>query len=324
MDRRLFPRQPLVVWFFGMIITLMAWIVWQNVQLESDHALACRQQVGRLVSEREMPPSSRPAVMTFSVCNGLTNQRISIMTGFCIGKLLNRDILLPRISRDYRDPTTAPFSSLFDVKQLHRLVHPRVLLEDRGEVYRGFKIRVERAMKPPAYYEQIALNHNATVLVRFDCTLFALDFTNDEKLLSYAWEVHKVLRFAPHIDLLATEIINHLRSRTLFITVLHGRFEQDWLDHCATWKGGFNCMSSTGEMLAAVRSLSRSRLIYVAVSHGESLAPYSLLERHGYELTTKADISPEVGHRPREESAAVDYLVGEAADLYIGTKTSFL
>lgn len=316
-------RRRITIGFSGFITVLVAWVFWGNLQqLQSDRALACRQ-AERYFSERDTTPPHR-SVMSFSVCNGLTNQRISIMTGLCIGKLLNRDIILPRVSQDYRDAVQSPFSSLFDVKGLSRLLHPRLLLEDRAEAYRSVNIRVERAMKPPAYFEQLAQEYNTSMLLMFDCTLFALNFGNDEELLSYAWEVHKALRFAPHIHLHAAKITRYLQSRTLFVTVLHGRFEQDWIEHCATWSGGFNCMSVSRQMLRAVQDLSRSRLIYIAVSNGESLAAYSTLASNGYELVTKVLVSPELGNRPREETAAVDHLVAEAADLYIGTRLPFL
>lgn len=314
----------------GLCGLLIAWSLVRASQLQYDahRALACRHGAHGCANLTRLSAQYAPAgkpIFTFRVCNGLTNQRLALITGLCIAKLLDRDVLLPHVTlRDTpHSPVTVPLSRLYDVAALRAALPATVLFEDPQRPLWSVTHRVERAMKPSTFYVDLAARSTLATLLGFDCTLFALDFESDEALVAHAWAVHRALRFVSAYDELAAKVLQRLRARSAFVTVLHGRFEREWREHCQRWTYGFNCMATADDMLHALRTHSRSEVLYVAQRFGESVAPYAALARAGYELVTMADVLPDVQRKPHGagggvELAAVDFLVADAADLFIG------
>ena len=271
-------------------------------------------------------------LLSFKVCGGLTNQRISIVQGLMMAYLMNVTVVLPPLNANgEQDPKAGykersrkhlvPFGRFFyrdlTVARLQR-VGIRVARQDN--VFRAI---------PPANRAATKVNNRnmhfrevqtlgvlaaaaGKTLIAADCAFFSVKVVGHH-LRHLFWAIDGALTFSPWIQSAADLAVQQLHAITgggrhgatdHGFNALHLRNEADWLDHCAQWEnkaaGRDNCMTNTDQLpnVLTIENVPTSVPLFIAGGHnGSSLnnaRDVAKLWAAGYKLINKDELIPEM------------------------------
>ena len=240
--------------------------------------------------------------LTFDVCGGLTNQRISLVQGFMLAYLMRATVIMPRLNANgvqhpganYAEDRNnmVPFSKYYDrgatVAGLERL-GVQVLPadeEDRfhatgGSVTTGrldrHMLSTRNAGRSPGWYARQADAHDTGAVFVADCPFFSLEMKHNAHLRELFWLIDNALVFAPWLRERAGHVTDRLanisRARGVDdggFNALHVRTEPDWVEHCKLWEdkdaGRDNCMTNTDQLVRvfAIEGVPAGIPVYVA------------------------------------------------------------
>jgi hypothetical protein len=270
--------------------------------------------------------------LSFSVCNGFANQRLSLLYGVVIAKHLNRDIYLPNLIEDGIQYTTetnygkgAPFESMYD-----RATFVKGLAKIGVNVLPG---------SPPAVLE-------SSVDLTEEQTSDLVDSREYEDYdhISLGCPLLRLPgSFMAHVDI--WPVLNALQPNTEHVskiagvqqllgeqyTFLHLRVEMDWMAHCARWKYGRdddNCFANTSHVAAQLlaRNIDTDHTLYVAFDVHAAPMPlvHELLQdikAVGYRIVVHRDLFGDE-EMPREVSALMEYYLALHSARFIGNSVS--
>jgi hypothetical protein len=277
--------------------------------------------------------------LMFDVCNGMSNQRLSLLYGVILSLELGRAAVLPSLVMQGMQATdeaalaegnnSAPFSFMYDTPhfiQAMALVGVEVI-EQRHAPPRELYSKVDLS-KLDDPVEDLVHNYKTTNHLAAGCPLFRLHayyFSgNNYKLI---WAVLNGLQPSALINKQLKIITNKLTaaSPSKRYNFLHLRMENDWVEHCKRWENipdgqvRNNCMNNTETIDAILRNMNfhPSDPLYVAtfwqeVSPRMGQVVLKGLKGAGYNVYTSKDFQ-HILTDDREINAMVDYEVAMRA-----------
>uniref|UniRef100_A0A7S0Q5S7 O-fucosyltransferase family protein n=1 Tax=Coccolithus braarudii TaxID=221442 RepID=A0A7S0Q5S7_9EUKA len=249
------------------------------------------------------PLRGQRALISFSVCGGLLNQRLAMIDALMIGHLLDATVLLPSLNLNGRQTgaqyseeasQVAPFTAFFDFAATSAALLPLVrVVPNNSQTAQVGKIRqVSGRLHPAHWYENLldaaAIDSSMPWIpgyrrmpqqqLRFGCTFAGLDKRDNESMQQLFWKIDAALMPATQIQDAAGETIKELRARSERLgghgrfNALHLRVEEDWVEHCARWESRSsqpprdNCMTNTDALhsVFAIEGVEEEQPLYVA------------------------------------------------------------
>jgi hypothetical protein len=270
--------------------------------------------------------------LSFSVCNGFANQRLSLLYGIVIAKHLERDIYLPDLIDDGIQYTTetnygkgVPFESIYDrfdfIKGLATFGVDVLPGSPPAVLKSSVNLTEEQTSDLVHSREYDDYNH-----ISLGCPLLRLpgSFMADVNI----WPVLNALQPNTHYISKIARAQELLGDRYSF---LHLRMEMDWIAHCARWKYGRkddNCFTNTNhvaEQLVA-RNIDTDHTLYIAFD--TLAAPMPLvhelmqdIKAVGYRIALHSDLFGDE-EMPREVSALMEYYLALHSNRFIGNSVS--
>ena len=220
--------------------------------------------------------------LSFQVCNGFANQRLSIVYAAIIAKETGRSLRLPRLLLDGTQHDTLQTSTLLNSKATRFSNFYDIDVFIKGMKAAGIQVldkdsalfsASDNVIRVPPKDLQNLLGfgdgspyRNATHL-SIECPLFKLDAVLVGQHRELVEDVLASLVPAPaqraNIDQLKVSL-----SKSGHYNILHLRVERDWINHCKTWVSDRGvCLAeevvrSIGEHLD-LKGVSRGTLLYV-------------------------------------------------------------
>jgi len=286
--------------------------------------------------------------LSFEVCNGFTNQRLSLLYGVLLAKESERSLVLPKLvrhgmsagskARNHKYATgLVQFSAFYSKTTFERgLANAGVRIID------GDFLRKEHREFDNGAIDSISLKNteiesilspNATVIaakhVKIGCPFLLVNKTIVAKHRELV--KHTLGSLAPsksHKDW----IENVIRSLKTY-NMIHLRIENDWISHCSTWEDRYNnCLASEvlrdiGEHLVD-KGFSTEEPLYIATDWQE--ADDGLMKRVreslrsvGFDVRTKIQpVDDENRLEDREIRALSDYYLALGSNKFIGNSVS--
>jgi len=297
-------------------------------------------------------------LLSFTACNGLANQRLSLVYGLVLARLTGRAALLPDLVADGTQdaavgyPTVVPargaalpFEGFYDLAAL------RAAAAKHG--VRVFGARAAHPLPAPlpvplggrigAAFEGALLRDYAAVQhVALDCPLWGVGAATLAAHEAFVLDVLAALVPAPARAAAVDALVARLGAvgcgggaRACAFDALHLRYEDDWLRHCDAWtsiRDGVtrdNC--GVLSPLALVAKLATQGVgaggapLFVAVQEGQLRDPALLAAlRRAFNVVTKAQLQPPgaAAALSREEAALLDYFVCLRARTFVGNSVS--
>ena len=321
------------------------------VRPEPDGALWQEQE---RFSCSELRPCGSRALITFSVCGGLVNQRLAIVDGLMIGRMLDATVVLPSLNLNGRqtgaayeetESTLAPFTTFFDGAATQEALSPyvRVVMHEGAQAFANISTDVVQGRNQgPGWYEKLLHQRQWQSSVgpprlRFGCTLMSLDKRNSRAAEKLFWSIDAALVPAAEILRRAQETRARLQASANMLgggghfTALHLRVEADWVEHCKRWESSTadpprdNCFSNTDNLhrVFSIESIDRRHPIYVATEQSGPLNTMrGLRGLTHYRMESRQTIWRDGSDLHRELGAFHDLLVCMAARRFVGNSVS--
>ena len=315
---------------------------------------------GALWQEQERPSCSelRPcgsrALMTFSVCGGLVNQRLAIVEALMIGHILDATVVLPSLNLNGRqtgekytetEATLAPFTAFFDgaASQEALLPYVRTMMDEGAQAFTNISTDVVQGRNlGPGWYERLLQGRQRSSLVspprlRFGCTLMSLDKRNSRAAEKLFWSIDAALVPAAEILWRAQETTARLQASANMLggggrfTALHLRVETDWVEHCKRWESSTsdpprdNCLSNTDILhrVFTIEGVDSRHPLYVATEQSSKLnETRGLHDLTDYRMESRTTIWQDRSALHREIGAFHDLLICMAAHRFVGNSVS--
>jgi len=307
-----------------------------------------------LTSQREagigagMGDGNRPT-LSFDVCDGMANQRLSLLYGIVLAFELGRAAVLPNFQvtvpsmvEDSGRAGTAEIamSEFYDVPHfIQRMAAVGVEVVARqdwskqeGDLAAAVDIS---SMDDPV--EKLTAQHKNTQHLHVGCPLHRLQpfyFSGANNRIM--WSVLEGLQPNKRIVKEAAAVRKHLNKLTYHrkYNILHLRIENDWEEYCSKWQATAagklhnNCMNNTDTIDQVLMNLNVpvTEPLYV-VSNWAELNPnraeqvLSKLTAAGFQVVTSRDVARQFG-RGREHDALVNYEVSLTAHKFLGNSAS--
>jgi hypothetical protein len=198
-------------------------------------------------------PAAPPRTLSFQVCNGFANQRLSLVYGLVIAKQLGRAAVLPALLTDGTQLTgavrlagdagagAAPFESFYDVAALRTALAAhgvaaltRAEFEAAGGGRAGAAAAVSLAPSRPV--DDVPWRfapHRGADHLSLDCPLFKLTPGVVIAEQKFIWAVLEGLRPAAGVAAAVERALAPMGGRPF--NFLHIRLERDWQAHCSRW-----------------------------------------------------------------------------------------
>jgi hypothetical protein len=314
--------------------------------------------LGSSISESALPVNAQLfRSLSFQVCNGFTNQRLSIVYAAIIAKETGRSLRLPRLLLDGTQHDTSRAATLINSDATEFRTFYDVKVFTRGMKTAGVRVLdmdsalfspSDKVVRVPSKDLQTLLGfgdgcpyRNATHL-SIECPLFKLDLAVVGQHRELIENVLASLVPAPaqraKIDQLKVSL-----SKSGHYNFLHLRVERDWINHCKTWVSDRGvCVAE--EVIRAIgqhldlKGVSRGTLLYVAcdlpAAETDLLnAAMKSLKAMGYKKvtlqgrpkegrSTKGRKSSGGSSSSREIRAMEAYYLGMDSEKYIGNSVS--
>ena len=286
-------------------------------------------------------------LLNFTVCGGLANQRVALVSGFWIAEFFNVVAVLPNLFLNGTQDASNSYSqkgdhTLFsEIYRTDTLKTNFVYQQDVKELISGtakediliidISLPVLKWLRHKAAYGQRLLRNHIkehgkgetvpfVVLTISECPFGMITFSTQTEVEKF-WEKDKELQSSNEIQEIAQALRMKLEQQGSY-TCLHPRLERDWELHCAKWsKYGWNC-SRNKEHLAntlTLENISRSDTLYIAsedsvadlfVKHSDIIK--DLIHRHK-KITTKQNLLRSVSHYSLNATSSVFSREGMAA-----------
>jgi hypothetical protein len=286
------------------------------------------------------------APLSFEVCEGLSNQRISIIQGVLIASILRRPLIIPELYSSFNvsQSERLDFGDVYNVSHFKESLAGVVKFWDPEEsIWTGKKkkMRVKNKQLTRAEWNNLTNGPSgrSDTAINLNCAFNSIRI--DPSLIDVLWKIDRALvlqdEIKSKVDLIKKGMPNGF-------TALHYRVERDWVTHCQQWEGiadgvvRNNCLSNTAAIanVFAIEKVSQKRPIYLAGGLSPAFIGTSnlrFLQKH-YKIFTKSsslnmdggsDDALHMGKKlvsNRELFAAIDYAVCSEADLFIGNSVS--
>ena len=274
-------------------------------------------------------------VMKFEVCGGLTNQRIALMQGILLAAMTGRKVVLPLLKTSYRNDLTelVEMETIYDVDYLIRELKDLVEIVKEREIELSapwLSAHINEMGLPISHWETIFKYYGP---IHADCAFNSVSVLKSPKHRGLLWRISDALRFHPQFHSAADAIIEKLPKEYI---ALHYRVENDWVEHCKTWKGGTNCFSNTDNIANTfllnhvpplpvyvagflqdehIRKLNTLRENHVIIDKS-SFIP--LINSHLPSIVVKENEKEKV----RDLMAIIDFLICQKSSYFVGNSVS--
>jgi GDP-fucose protein O-fucosyltransferase len=280
--------------------------------------------------------------LEFDVCNGFSNQKLSIVYAAALARRHGRHLVLPSLVRDgtqkYAGATAAdvtatgnnslPFEAMFDVRVFTDALHKHGLrvVRRRPDSMRVQSVQARAFDTRPSDYK-------AEAAIHVGCPLFKVSKQTMQQTLTVA--VLQALVPSRPKQAVIQRIVTTLRqhSPTGEFNAVHLRFEQDWVDHCHRWSSIADGVTRDNCGLVhpaeAFRLFDHATPLYVAADWDKLSPPYRAAADqalHPYRAHFRDDVHASRSSAParwsREEAALIDYHVSLHAHTWSGNSVS--
>lgn len=278
--------------------------------------------------------------ISFSVCNGFTNQRLSMLYGLVIAKATGRAVEMPLFSLFGAQYGSADVvaTGVDGVQMAHfydeyRFKAAMALHGINAFVTHGSVCPPETCKRCVVSADEAIAGRGSVRLCRHlevsACPLF--------KLGSSVISHHRLLV----VDYLASLVPNGVFAQRIkkisnalgnSFNFLHLRIENDWLRHCAVWKTGDpsdNCFTNTLDVdkHLLLKGIEMDTPLYVGLDWDAAVKPLvqvvlTKLKLAGYSVVVSSDVIGEKKTLKREERAMVEYYLALSARKFIGNSVS--
>lgn len=277
--------------------------------------------------------------LSFSVCNGLSNQRLAILGAVLLAQESGRALLLPRLlpngmqsSEEQVTEDSAPSCGFQDIMD-PELFTSEMKVTDVQVVKRHPQI------PPPSAHLDLTLGNTLGQLaeahmephVRLSCPLLRVPPRLYSRHRQLTWRALAALQPSPHLARVAADVealvLRDAGSEAF--NVLHLRLESDWERHCS--QEGFvfreECMRHTdavGERLGQLGITTELPLLLVLDRENVGQERYKValdsLESAGYSPLLMPD--PPGVTLSREQAAMVSYRLAMRSHQFVGNAVS--
>lgn len=278
--------------------------------------------------------------MSFKVCNGFANQRLSLLYGMILAKETKRTTFLPELIADGMqmelkdvmadDGNAVSFGSFYAEHHFRAhlaAVGVKIFSEEQSpDVTDETKsLAIAQEETEEVGFSQKALDYSH---LEFQCPILQVQSKYIEKHRHFVEHFFTSLRPTRKFERIVKEGFKQLGGHFNF---LHLRIEKDWIRHCKVWQhqtGPDNCLSNTLSVHTHIKhkGFTVDVPLYVASdwrSVDPSIADHVLkkLEIAGYHIITQDEL---FGHLTlsREHFALIEYYIGLQADKFIGNSVS--
>lgn len=281
--------------------------------------------------------ATQSRVLSFPVCNGLANQRLSFIYGLVFARMTGRDPILPEFladgtqlgvnEEDYLEKvvesgTGVSFSNFYDLNSVTKATRKH-----------GVRVRsytVEPAQNLTWEFDVVKILHSNVTHVQLPCTLFRVPATNMSSQKAFVMDVLAALVPAPSRAMLVNQLLARFLELTevgqLVFDVVHLRYETDWVKHCQKWVGT-NCGLLSAELVISqlrAGGIGKNGVpVYVATQLDTmSVQGAVVFEqiRRTFNIVTKGDL--DMSAYSREESALLEYVLCKRARHFMGNSVS--
>jgi hypothetical protein len=298
--------------------------------------------------------TSTTPTLSFSTCNGFTNQRLSLLYGLVIAKQTGRRVVWPTfmrsgIQRDSQQVLSGRdgvnFEHFYDKRiflafaKRHSLVFvhgPEEPQSTRHVSVVDQNDEMAKLMDPDNHH------YHSVAHVELGCPLFKLKADEMVKHRALVAEFLASLRPNPRFESVVLSAEKNLGKRSSSqgnYNFLHLRIEQDWIEHCGSWRvadpAHDNCITNTFSIHdhLALKGIEPHVPLYLGLdwqSVNMQLVDMVLakLKHAGYSnIIVHKDVflEEEGQHQPivaREESAMVEYSLALRSAKFIGNSVS--
>ena len=319
---------------------------WQKYRFFATHRWACFVFIALITANTfhifyvpttfHVPATTLPS-LSFAVCNGFTNQRLSILYGMIIAKETGRSLVLPRLILNgvqYNTSATLYATAENSVKFGHFYdTHTFVQAMQRHgiQLVDSMPTRVSDKFIPEADIQAFVREFSKYMMhshISIGCPLMRLDAA---LVARYAYLVRDVLSSlvpSQHFKRMLGLATRRLSSDFNF---LHLRMENDWIRHCASWRSGSpgdNCFTNTYNISAHLHAkrFPTQTPLYIALDWDDSPATVAtqalaLISEAGYTVIKRSDLLANIKLH-REEAALVEYYLAITSRRFIGNSVS--
>jgi hypothetical protein len=288
-------------------------------------------------AKTHMAGKQQPTI-SFNVCNGFTNQRLSIVYGMLIARETNRLVVLPSLIKNGMQysahisdasTNTIPFGDVYDTR--HFILEMKRM--NVTVILARSDFQESTISLPGSDSEKLLLQPGAYaghLHISLDCPLFHISSSIIGDNRDFMFGVLNALKLNTLLTIKVADASYLLGT----FNFLHLRVESDWISHCASWEKNIqpfkarNCLANTFDlpMHLANKHLTTSTPLYVALDWPNVIKPIAdfvmgSLRAGGYQLVVQKDIFPSID-LPREESAALEYYLAFRAQKFIGNSVS--
>lgn len=302
----------------------------------------------RISSESSSAESVYKKTLTFEVCNGMANQRLSLLYGVILAYELGRASVVPNFllsGVQWTDKDTlASSNNSIAMSELYDAEH---LISQLSAV--GVEMLRPHEAPPKELYTTVDITgmadpvaelnsqHKSTNHLYVGCPLFRLHqyyFTGANNRIM--WAVLAGIQTSKKLSNAIHPITKKLSgmSRSHKYNFVHLRIEEDWVAHCQRWtkipdgKVRNNCMNNTEtlDQVLVGMNFPVTEPLYVASfwEHADPATAQRILEKlrtAGYKVVTSKDF-PAAFSGDREINAIVEYEVAMGAHKFIGNSVS--
>ncbi|GBF93895.1 hypothetical protein Rsub_06894 [Raphidocelis subcapitata] len=284
--------------------------------------------------------------LSFSVCNGFANQRLSLVFGLVIAKQLGRVVVLPQMllngmqtsdeNREASDtPSSTPFEEFYDLQALRAALapfHMRLLTHVQGAALPPSRssANVTLAGSKPieSVVDHFALHQNRDH-ISMDCPALYLATGVVQAESKFIRAVLMGLRPSHTVEGYIRAAVERLGT----FNFLHLRIERDWQAHCKRWAAlsamdgvvRDNCFNHTIDVHRAMTAMGFDRHVPVYIgSQWEQVRPRLVAESlSGMAAAGFTPIrSRSADSLPRELAALVDFELAMRAERFLGNSVS--
>ncbi|KAL6753995.1 hypothetical protein V8C86DRAFT_404853 [Haematococcus lacustris] len=314
-----------------------------------------QQQQQQQQEQQQQAATSAPlCTLQIQVCNGFTNQRLSLVYGALLARKTGRALVLPPLLADGTQMTGqqihASSASSIPLTTLYQL-------EPLSAALKAVGVEVlpdpPPSSPPPTFFSIEAAGFNglsqlqglaSSPAVATDCPLFHIAPGDIAKAddTAVVWAVLNGLQPNQLPARQAQAVLQRLSHRPggrEGFNMLHLRIEEDWVAHCDRWEhinDGIvrdNCFSNTREIASTLQVMGLdTRLPLYVTSHWPGVeralntSLMAQLQAAGFQVVTAEQLGlgpPATGLlRSREVRAQVEYEVAQAALRFIGNSVS--
>jgi hypothetical protein len=281
-------------------------------------------------------PSPRPASagrsLSFDICNGFTNQRLSLFYGIIVAIETGRDMYLPNAVLDGLQITgenilavkgnSKPLTEFYDKLELEGFFSNLpigVRISDESP-----KTLSPEFLLSASYDEWIQSSYSH---IHIGCPLLLVPTTIVEKYEGLLRALFNSLKPAFSLKKSISRALIKLET----FNFLHLRIENDWIHHCEVWQGELefgNCFTNTFSVADHLLSkdIEIDVPLYVACewhNANKTIADFVIKKiiGAGYDVKTKADVFESTPWH-REEAALIDYYIGLQSNKFVGNSVS--